>query len=164
MSQAPDDAALVVMNTAAPGTSTFGTGSFSPVSGAVASGLTAAPAGATNGLIGASDSSGALGGILDFVKQNPLLSYGVLTAGGQLISGMTSTLTPAQVTALNAQATANQAAANMTAFQQANLAGPKPVASNSPVTGTPQPLLTPTPGTINTAPTAPPVNVTGAPT
>jgi len=121
-------------------------------------GAAGAPAG---GIIGAGSSGGVLGSITGFVSDNPLLSYGLLQAGGQLISGLTSTLTPAQVSQLNAQAAANQAAANLTTQQTQNLAQPKPVASLAPVTGTPNNIITPpSAGIINSAP---PVNVTGVP-
>ena len=127
-----------------------------------------APAGAGGaGIIGsgggtlAPDSSGLLGDITGFVQKNPLLAYGVLQAGGSLISGLTSTLTPAQVTALNAQAAANQAAANLTTQQTQNLAQPRSAATLAPVTGAPNNIITPpNAGIINGAP---PVNVTGAP-
>jgi hypothetical protein len=109
----------------------------------------------------ATGGGGTLSDIMGFVQKNPMLAYGALQAGGQFLSGLTSTITPAQVSALNAQAAANQAAANLTAQQTANLAGPKPVATLAPVTGTPNPILTPpTAGIINAAPR---VNVTGAP-
>ena len=108
-----------------------------------------------------SSGSSALDGILGFVKNNQLLSYGVLQAGGQLLSGLTSTLTPAQVGALNAQAASNQAAANLTTQQTQNLAQPRSTAALAPVTGAPNNIITPpTAGIINGAP---PVNVTGAP-
>lgn len=104
-----------------------------------------------------------LAGIQDFTKNNQLLSLGILQAGGSLLSGLTNTVTPAQVTALNAQAAANNAAAALTQQQTANLAMPKAVASSSPVTGTPQALVPPStaPGFINQAPKQP--LVTGAP-
>ena len=106
-----------------------------------------------------SPSSDVLGSIINFTKNNQLLTYGVLQAGGSLLSGLTSTLTPAQVSQLNAQAAANQAAANLTAQQTANLAQPRPVATLAPVTGTPNNIITPpTAGLINGAP---PVNITG---
>jgi hypothetical protein len=112
------------------------------------------------GIIGA-DSSGVLGNITGFVQKNPLLAYGVLQAGGSLISGLTSTLTPAQVSALNAQAAANQAAANLTTQQTQNLAQPRSTATLAPVTGTPNNIITPpNAGIINSAPA---VNVTGVP-
>jgi hypothetical protein len=107
-------------------------------------------------------SSGTLGNIIDYVGNHQLLSYGALVAGGQLLQGLTSTLTPAQVSALNAQAASNQAAANLTTQQTANLAQPRSVATLAPVTGTPNNIITPpAAGIINGAP---PVNVTGAAT
>lgn len=67
---------------------------------------------------------------------------GVTQAGGALLSGLTNPVTPAQVTALNAQAAANQAATQLSLTQQANMAQAKPVATlgspgiiNSPTTG-----------------------------
>ncbi len=95
------------------------------------------------------------GSILDFAKKNPVVALGALQAGGSLLSGATSTLTPAQVTALNAQAAANDAAAALTKQQTSNLAAPKAVASSAPVTGTPQPLVPQaarSAGLINSAP------------
>jgi hypothetical protein len=86
-------------------------------------------------------SSGTLGGILSFVKSNPVVAYGVLQAGGSLLTGLTSTLTPAQVGALNAQANANNAATALQTQQTANLAMPKAVAHITPVTGAPQTLV-----------------------
>jgi hypothetical protein len=133
-----------------------------------ASGLPATAAASTSG-----SSGGIFSSILGFTKSNPLLSYGLLQAGGSLLSGLTSTLTPAQVSALNAQASANNAAAALTAQQTANLAMPKSVASSAPVTGTPQTLVpgaapaapTTGQGLINQAPAQAPVpsQVTGAP-
>jgi hypothetical protein len=117
------------------------------------------PTNTTDQAGGVSDS---LSGILGFVQKNPLLAYGALQAGGQFLSGMTSTLTPAQVNLLNAQAASNQAAANLTAQQTTNLAQPKPIATLAPVTGQPgQPIIAqPTAGMINSAPR---INVTGVP-
>jgi hypothetical protein len=111
-------------------------------------------------------SSGVFGSIGSFLKANPLLTYGALQAGGSLLSGLTSTLTPAQVSALNAQAAANNAAAALQTQQTANLAQPKAVASSAPVTGAPQTLVPAAPtqqpaGLINQAPAA--AQVTGAP-
>jgi hypothetical protein len=95
-------------------------------------------------------SSGIFGGILDFAKKNPVATLGALQAGGSLLSGMSNTLTPAQVSALNAQAAANDAAAALTRQQTANLAMPKSVASSAPVTGAPAPIVPPgQPGLIN---------------
>jgi nuclear pore complex protein Nup62 len=97
---------------------------------------------------------GAFGDILKFVNDNKTLASGVLTTGGKLLEGTFSTLTPAQVAALNAQAAANNAAADLTNQQRTNLAMPKAVASSTPVTGTPGPLVPPSgaaggPGIIN---------------
>jgi hypothetical protein len=116
-------------------------------------GITGAPA--------TDSSTGVPGNILDFVKQNQMLAYGAVQAGGQFLSGLTSTLTPAQVGALNAQASANQPAANLTTKQTQNLAQPRSVATLAPVTGTPGNIITQsTAGIINSAPA---VNVTGVP-
>jgi hypothetical protein len=100
-----------------------------------------------------------LGSLAAFAKGNPLVAYGALQAGGSLLSGAFSTLTPAQVNSLNSQAAANDAAAAQQRMQTANLAAPKAVASSTPVTGTPAQLV-PTPaGFIN----QPRPAVTGAP-
>lgn len=72
-----------------------------------------------------------------------VLGAGAIQAAGSFIAGATSSLTPAQVNALNAQAAANQAAANLSTLQQSNIRSGIPVASrpglvNSPnVTGAP---------------------------
>lgn len=105
---------------------------------------------------------GMLGGILSFANKNPVVALGMLQSAGSLLAGATSTLTPAQVTALNSQAAANDAAAAFQNQQRANLAMPKSVASSSPVTGTPSPLVPSAPGGfINQAPKQP--AVTGVP-
>lgn len=74
-------------------------------------------------------------GILDFVKKNPGLALGGLSAAGSFLAGATSPLTPAQVSALNAQATKSAAdtrlADTQTALlsrQLANTSQPMPVA------------------------------------
>lgn len=92
--------------------------------------------------------------LVAYAGKNPVVALGVLQAGGSLLSGWTSTLTPAQISALNSQAAANDAAAALTKQQTANLAMPKAVASSAPVTGAPQPLVQPTvsPGFINNQP------------
>ncbi len=104
----------------------------------------------------ATDGSGIWGTIKDLLGSNGggrLLS-GVVQAGSSFISGATNGLTPAQIAALNAQAQANQAAANLSNRQQANMAEPLPVASRAPpITGAPA-------GLINTPP--PRIPVTGA--
>lgn len=108
-------------------------------------------------------SSGAFSSILKFANDNKVVTAGAIQAGGSLLSGLTSTLTPAQVDALNAQAAANNAAAALTKQQTANLAAPKSVASSAPVTGTPGTLVPsqqPAPGLINSAAKLAPV--TGA--
>lgn len=73
-----------------------------------------------------------------------VLAAGVIQAGGAFLSGATSTLTPAQVAALHAQAQANTASANLSnqqaellKTQQANMTQPIPAATRSPVTGSP---------------------------
>lgn len=90
----------------------------------------------------AASKGGMFGGLLDFANKNPVVALGVLQAAGSFISGATSTLTPAQVDALNAQASQNQAAADQTKKQNSNMAEPIPVATrtpqgllNTPVTG-----------------------------
>lgn len=87
--------------------------------------------------------SGTFDGILKFADAHPVVAFGAVQAGGSLLSGLTSTLTPAQVAALDAQAAANNAAAALTKQQQQNLAMPKAVASSTPVTGTPAALVPP---------------------
>jgi hypothetical protein len=100
-----------------------------------------------------------MGSLLKAGESHPALLLGALQAGGSFLTGMTSTLTPAQVAAYNAQAAANQATANLTTQQTANLAAPRSVANVAPVTGTPSNIITAPPaGMINSAPT---VKVTG---
>lgn len=95
----------------------------------------------------------SLVGILDKKGASTVLS-GVLQAGASFIAGATNGLTPAQIAALNAQADANTAAANLSRIQQSNMQQPLPVASRAaPVTGAPM-------GLINTPPR---LNVTGVP-
>ena len=99
-------------------------------------------------------SSGGIGGIIgkimQFSKDNQLLTYGATQALGNFISGATNTVTPAQVAQLNAQAASNNAAAALLTRQTAAQSQPKTVASLAPVTGVPAPLLTPSaPGLIN---------------
>lgn len=139
--------------TGAPAPGTTVTGSVSTPS---TESLINAGSGANNPGIGISrvDAGGSVwGGIKDFLKNNGTLVSGVIQAGSSFIAGATNGLTPAQIAALNAQAEANQAAANLSRMQQANMAAPLPVASRTPpVTGAPA-------GMINTPPR---VNVTGA--
>lgn len=106
---------------------------------------------------------GVIGSLTNFAKNNPLASYGVIQAAGSLLAGATSTLTPAQVDALNAQAAANRAAASLSTMQQTNMAGAIPTLTRSApsqavaanVTGQPTGLIN-TPATAST-------QVTGAP-
>ena len=107
-----------------------------------------------------SGGGGFFSGLLKAVEAHPSLGLGVLQAGGNLLSGLTSTLTPAQVNALNAQAAQNEAASKFTALQTANVQSPKSQAFRTPVTGTPAPLVYSL-GLINTAPQSP---VTGGTT
>lgn len=107
------------------------------------------------------ESKGVFGKILDFANNNKTLVSGAMTVGGKLLEGAFSTVTPAQVAALNAQAAANNAAAEMAQQQRTNLAMPKAVATLQPVTGTPGPIIPPRPpGFINQQPLAP---ITGSP-
>lgn len=81
-------------------------------------------------------------GIMDFLKTagGGTLGMGVLQAGGAFLQGAFNPLTPAQVSAYNAQAAANNAAAAVTQQQAANMNSPIPVArrvASAPVTGTP---------------------------
>lgn len=112
------------------------------------------------------DKTSTFGSILKFAADNKTLVAGAMTVGGNLLSGLTSTVTPAQVNALNAQAAANNAAADLANQQRTNLAMPKAVATSAPVTGTPGPIISPGgqpggPGIINNQPQLAPV--TGAP-
>ncbi len=96
------------------------------------------------------------GGLMSWAHNNPLLAYGALQAGGAFITGLTNPMTPAQITALNAQANANNAAAALAQRQLTNIGQPMPIAS---VTGQPAP----TGGLINNKPATTPL-ITGAPT
>lgn len=100
------------------------------------------------------------GKLAAFADAHPTVAFGALQAGSSLLQGLTSTLTPAQVSALQAQAAANDAAAALTNQQRANLAQPKAVATSTPVTGTPAQLVAPPAGFINQPKLAP---VTGVP-
>jgi hypothetical protein len=108
---------------------------------------------------------------VDYAGEHPVIALGALQAGGSLLTGAFSTLTPAQVNAYNAQAAANDAAAAFTRSQTQNLQMPKSVAYSAPVTGSAQlvpiaaqptaaPAAAPAPGFINQAP-VPSAPVTG---
>jgi hypothetical protein len=99
---------------------------------------------------------GAFGKLVDYVGQHPVVGLGALQAGGSLLTGAFSTLTPAQVALANAQASANDAAAAQQRLQTNNLQMPKAVASSVPVSG--QAQLVPSPTTP-----PPPVAVPGGP-
>ena len=89
-------------------------------------------------------------GIREFLKNNDRLLSGVVQAGSSFIAGATNGLTPAQIAALNAQAEANAAAANLSRTQQANMSQPLPTAWRTPVAAAP---VTGAPaGMINRAP------------
>ncbi len=136
----------------------IGPADYGPGGASAGAGVTGRPA-VEIGAGTAGTSSGSSGiwdtitGLLDKKGAGTLLS-GVVQAGSSFISGATNGLTPAQIAALNAQAQANQAAANLSNRQQANMAEPLPVASRAPpITGAPA-------GLINTPP--PRIPVTGA--
>ena len=97
---------------------------------------------------------GALKKIAGLSKDYPALALGTIQAGGSFLSGLTSTLTPAQVNELTARAGVEKATAALSLQQQANLAMPKAVASNTPITGTPTPIVNPavSQGLINRGP------------
>lgn len=99
--------------------------------------------------------AGAPTGFAAFAKNNQLLSYGIIQAGGSFISGLTNPMTPAQINALDSQANANNAAAALAQRQAANMSGGLPTAT---VTGRPAS----TTGLINNNPTKAPL-ITGAP-
>lgn len=103
---------------------------------------------------------GGIGGVFSslakFADAHPAVAFGALQAGGSLLTGAFSTLTPAQVALATAQAANNDAAAAQQKLQTANLAQPKAVASSVPVSG--QAQLVPTPATP-----PPPVAVPGGP-
>lgn len=86
---------------------------------------------------------GYLNGILNFTQKNPLATYGLIQGGGSLVGGMFSPITPAQVSALDAQAANNRAAAGLTSQQTANIQSGIPTTTRIPqqvqqtVTGAP---------------------------
>lgn len=82
-----------------------------------------------------SSTPSAFSGVLNFLGKNGTLASGAIQAGAALIAGATSSLTPAQVAALNAQANANQAAANLSTQQLANIRAAIPTASRAAPAG-----------------------------
>lgn len=139
-----------------------------PVSAPVAPAVTGAPAaaGTTTDQTAAAgnfeaslskmNKPGMLAGIMDFTKNNPMASYGLIQAAGSFISGATNPLTPAQIDSMNAQAAANRANTVVTNQIAANMAGGVPVARVRPVNSAPVTGM-PTGGMINTG------SVTGVP-
>lgn len=81
------------------------------------------------------------GDIAKFVKDNNYVVAAGLHAGGAFLAGATSSLTPAQVKALEAQAAANQAAANLSTQQAQNMASGIPAARRLAVTGVPAGMI-----------------------
>ena len=98
---------------------------------------------------------GRLAELAGWAGKHQVVTYGLLQAGGALVSGMFNPVTPAQISALDAQAAANRAAAALTQQQVANMQSALPTASRGPatspaVTGKPQGLInTPPPTTAN---------------
>lgn len=78
-------------------------------------------------------------GFFGSLLKSPMAQYGVIQAAGSFLSGAFDPLKPAQVEAMNAQATANKASAAFTTQQTQNMQGRLPVASR--VTGTPAPIM-----------------------
>lgn len=107
----------------------------------------------TDKILGTGGGNGLISSMQSWAKDNPMVSYGLLQGASQFVGGAFSKLTPAQVNALNAQAAANLAGANLTNQQRQNMTGGVPSASYTPrVTGI-----------INTNPTGAGANVTGVP-
>lgn len=99
--------------------------------------------------------------LVTYAGKYPVVALGVLQAGGSLLSGAFSSLTPAQAAEANARAAANDAAAAQQRMQTANLQMPKAVASSAPVTGSPQTLVPAPPAGFINQPQQ--IRVTGAP-
>lgn len=136
---APDTPALV---TGAPNTTSSVTGApanplDASVPGSYAAAKTAASINVLKNGAPVLQPSSSFGGIWNFVKGNQALVSGTIQAGAALIGGATDSLKPAQINALNAQANANQAAANLSTQQLANINGPIPVARRTPLVNQP---------------------------
>lgn len=122
------------------------------VAASTASGAVAPNAVASGGVApaGGTGISGMFGDLVQYAGKNPVVAFGALQAGGSLLSGLTSTLTPAQVAYYTGAAEQAKTSAGLLAQQTANLAQPKAVATLPAVTGTPAPILTNgPPGLIN---------------
>ena len=125
-------------------------GGVGPAGGITGNNLANPNAVAGGANISVADTSGMFGDLIQYAGKNPVVAFGALQAGGSLLSGLTSTLTPAQVALANAQAEQAKTSAGLLAQQTANLAQPKAVATLPAVTGTPAPILTNgPPGLIN---------------
>lgn len=110
------------------------------------------------------EDTGSIWSKLGNMATSPTFAAGLIQAGGAFLGGATSSLTPAQVAALQAQAQLNQAQSNLAGTQQqllqnqlANLGqpmptanpgtpGPGPTSLNPPSRTTPPGLMNLTPG------------------
>ncbi len=83
------------------------------------------------GYMGDTSSPGLLDAFGNFIKNDKsgMASYGLIQAGGSLISGLFDPLKPAQVANLNAQTAQQKANTGITQMQAANMAAPIPVAN-----------------------------------
>lgn len=81
--------------------------------------------------------TGAFSKIIDILGKPGIgtLTAGAIQAAGSFIAGATSSLTPAQVNALKAQANMNQAAANLSTQQLSNIQSGIPTAARTPPAG-----------------------------
>jgi hypothetical protein len=141
---APDAAGAGATGSATAGAADAAAGAAAPPSFFSTPGLYDAAAG---GPIGASGMAApSAGGLMAWANKNPLLTYGLIQAGGSFISGLSNPMTPAQIDALNAQADVNRATAALIQRQTANQGAPLPRAT---VTGRAEPT---TAGLINNKP------------
>jgi hypothetical protein len=69
--------------------------------------------------------------IMGFAKDNPMLSYGLVSAAGSLISGAMNPLTPAQIKELNARSDLYNSQTAILNRQADNMRQPMPVASQA---------------------------------
>lgn len=99
------------------------------------------------------------GGLMNWAKDNQLLAFGAMQAGGSFLSGLTNPLSPAQIDALSSQSEVNRATAALLQRQAANQGGAIPTAVPT-VTGRAE--MPGTGGLINSRPVNAPL-ITGAP-
>lgn len=140
---APAEGNAAAIAGGAPGTAL--SGAISPaaadaVSGATGSALTSpmgTPDFASMFKMPAIANSDVSGGLMAWAKDNPMLAFGALQAGGSFISGLTNPVNPAQIDALNAQSDVNRATAELLRRQTANQGAALPTATISQVTGAP---------------------------